>query len=220
MGNHMAAARRRCVGQKNMSNYLIHFISQIHFNIKIFIIPSDIESRYNKLGIFMPQKLQLLFATTLLFHFSVCAQDKIERPTVQFNGETYYLADYDVGFSSNSQIEVYYPKDSDNNNWTKQLSREHLFDVTNLNHAVAGFADNYKSYQLPFERIKSNDSKDIILKVTYYSPVHPIIIDKKIVILKSFLTVVALHFIPTLKEALMTQKSLILKHCKIIKKII
>ncbi len=139
---------------------------------------------YNKLGIYIMIFRPLLATLLLIFSFSVFAQEEIKRPTVQFNGETYYLAEYNVGFSSNSQLEVYYPKNSDSDNWTKLLSREHLFDVTNLHHAAEGLEDNYEGYQLPFQRIKSEDSKDIIMKVTYYSPVHPLIIDKKIAIFK------------------------------------
>lgn len=139
---------------------------------------------YNKLGIYIMIFRPLLATLLLIFSFSVLAQEKIKRPTVEFDSKTYYLAKYNVGFTSTSQIETYYPQNSESDDWVLRLTRKHLFDVTNIHHAAEGFANDYIDYKLPIERIKNEDSNDIIMKVTYYSPVHPLVIDKKIVIFK------------------------------------
>lgn len=107
-----------------------------------------------------------------------------DRPLIEFNSETYYLSGYDDGFVSNSQRETYYPKGRGLDNWTRLITREHLFDVTNVKRAIVGLANNYEDYQLPNKQISHDENDEIIMKVTYYSPVHPILIDKKIVIFK------------------------------------
>lgn len=109
---------------------------------------------------------------------------KQERPTLEFNGETYHFSTYDYVVRSMYQVETYFLDNEGSDDWTKAIHRIHLFDTSEIQRALGGLINEYEDFRLPYKVIKDEKTGEPILMGVYYSPVHPIVIDKRIAIFK------------------------------------
>lgn len=105
-----------------------------------------------------------------------------ERPTIQFDGRTYTLAQF-VKYST-SVHESYIPEGQNWSNYDSIITRVELFDVNSTQNAANGFAFDYQDMSLPHKFAKNTFSDEKVLMGTFYSIVHPVVFDKEIAIFK------------------------------------
>lgn len=130
--------------------------------------------------IFYKKLNKYTYLLTLLSIVFVQQSSASERPTVHFDGQTFYLVNFYR--SSSKTVETYIPKNETLSTFTKQIERIELHDITSQHVAAEGLAYQYDNNRLPHKLIK-NDQEPILLG-TFYSPLHTAVLDKEIFIFK------------------------------------
>ncbi len=108
------------------------------------------------------------------------------RPTISFNGQKYYLADFhyevDGTHSPVNVKETYFPEGETSDTYTKSIQRLTYLQVTDYNASVNSTLSELKEDNpgIPSEKIEDPNSKKLILKVSFWWPFRTNIIRKSV----------------------------------------
>jgi hypothetical protein len=114
-----------------------------------------------------------------------------ERPTIQFDGKTYYLAqsanELDSQYTPINVVEFYLPVGETSDNYSRYIKRVTMLEVSDFNQSaksrLSEFLEDNK--HIPFEIIEDKEGQKIILNVTFWWPFRPTMISKKIYVFQS-----------------------------------
>lgn len=108
------------------------------------------------------------------------------RPTIQFDGNTYYLAksynEVDNQFSPINVVEIYFPEGETSDNYSKFIKRVTLLEVTDYKTSAIARLHEYleDNKHIPHEIMEDPEGQKVILKVTFWWPFRPTLVSKAI----------------------------------------
>jgi hypothetical protein len=126
-----------------------------------------------------------IFLTILLLFFALVVQAN-NRPTIQFDGKSYYLAstynEIDQNFSPINVVELYYPVGENSDNFTSSIKRITFLEVLDFRASAVARLSEFKqdNPNIPYEVMQGSDGKRITLRVSFWWPFRPIAVTKQV----------------------------------------